>query len=80
MRAGQRTLDDLPWVGLWAELTVLAHLTAWPVPALQPDFRDDLLAFGSRVRDCAIAHACDLAVRSRSAVIVPRVDPVALAA
>jgi hypothetical protein len=32
------------------------------------------------VRDCAIAHACDLAVRSRSAVIVPRVEPAALAA
>jgi uncharacterized protein len=75
-RAG---LED-PRITLWAELAVLAHLTAWPVPALQPDFRDDLLAIGPRVRDCAIAHACDLAVRSRSAVIGPRVDPVALAA
>jgi hypothetical protein len=39
-----------------------------------------LLALDRQVRDCAIAHACDLAVRSRSEVIVPRVDPLALAA
>ncbi|HEY6786350.1 MAG TPA: helicase HerA-like domain-containing protein [Trebonia sp.] len=75
-RAG---LED-PRITLWAELAVLAHLTAWPVPTLQADFRDDLLAIAPRVRDCAIAHACDLAVRSRSAVIGPRVDPAALAA
>jgi hypothetical protein len=67
-------------ITLWAEIAVLAHLTAWPTPALQTVFRDDLLALDSRVRDCAIAHACDLAVRSRNAVIVPRVDPTALTA
>ena len=75
-RAG---LED-PRITLWAELAVLAHLTAWPTPALQADFRNDLLAIDARVRDCVIAHACDLAARSRSAVIAARVDPVALAA
>jgi hypothetical protein len=80
IRGAWRTGLEDPRIVLWAELAVLAHLTAWPVPAPQAEFRNDLLAIDPRMRDCAIAHACDLAVRSRSAVIVPRVDPVALAA
>jgi hypothetical protein len=31
MRGGQRALDGVPWVRLWAELAVLAHLTGWPI-------------------------------------------------
>ena len=36
MRGGQRALDDVPWIRLWAELAVLAHLTGWPMPVPDP--------------------------------------------
>jgi hypothetical protein len=36
MRGGQQALDVLPWVRLWAELAVLAHLTGWPMPVPRP--------------------------------------------
>ena len=37
MRGGQRLLDDVPLIRLWAELAVLAHLTGWPMPVPVPD-------------------------------------------
>ena len=37
MRMGQRLLDDVPLIRLWAELAVLAHLTGWPMPVPVPD-------------------------------------------
>ena len=36
MRHAQRALEDVPWIGLWAELAVLAHLTGWPMPVPRP--------------------------------------------
>jgi hypothetical protein len=79
VRGAWRACQEDPRITLWAQIAVLAHLTAWPVPAPQPGFLEDLLTLDPRERDCAIAQACDLAVRSRSAAIVPRVDPLALA-
>ena len=32
MRVAQRVLGEYPAVLLWAELSVLAHLTGWPMP------------------------------------------------
>ena len=62
MRAGQRVLGELPWVGLWAELAVLAHLTGWPAPVPVPATLAALRARPPRVAQCALSHAIDAAV------------------
>ncbi|HTR91723.1 MAG TPA: ATP-binding protein [Trebonia sp.] len=62
MRAGQRVLSELPWLGLWAELAVLAHLTGWPVPVPVPATLAALRARPPRVAQCALSHAIDAAV------------------
>ena len=62
MRAGQRVLVDLPWVVLWAELGVLAHLTGWPVPVPVPATLAALRERSPRVAHCALSHAVDAAV------------------
>jgi DNA helicase HerA-like ATPase len=36
IRGGERLLEDVPWLVAWAELTVLAHLTGWPMPVPVP--------------------------------------------
>jgi len=65
MRTAQRALDDFPWVRLWAELAVLAHLTGWPVPVPKPAVLARFRALTSRVSQCATAHAVDAAVAAR---------------
>jgi hypothetical protein len=62
MRAGQRLLGKLPWLRLWAELAVLAHLTGWPVPVPVPATLAALRAHPPRVAQCALSHAIDAAV------------------
>jgi uncharacterized protein len=79
MRAGQHAAADSP-VTLWAELSVLAHLTGWDLPALGETLTGRLRAMPSRLRDCAISHAVDAAVASRTPAIAKRVSPGALAA
>jgi hypothetical protein len=37
MRAAQHLLADQPWLRMWCELTVLAHLTGQPVPLPRPE-------------------------------------------
>jgi len=71
MRTAQRALDDFPWVRLWAELAVLAHLTGWPVPVPRPAVLARFRALTSRVSQCATAHAVDAAVAARPAVPNP---------
>jgi hypothetical protein len=71
MRAASRALDDLPWVGLWAELAVLAHLTGWPVPVPKPAALDDFTALPARVSQCALSHASDAAVAARPGIDRP---------
>jgi hypothetical protein len=76
MRGGERTLEDVPWLAAWAELTVLAHLTGWPMPVPLPEALAALRA-GNPGRDgsalarpalCALAQAADAAVAARPAV------------
>ncbi len=71
MRGGQRALDVMPWVRLWAELTVLAHLTGWPMPVPRPAALAALRAQPSRLAECGIAHAIDAAVAVRPAIARP---------
>lgn len=72
MRAGQRVLGELPWVRLWAELAVLAHLTGWPVPVPVPATLAALRARPPRVAQCALSHAIDAAVAARAEIVRPR--------
>jgi hypothetical protein len=71
MRGGQQALDVLPWVRLWAELTVLAHLTGWPMPVPTPAARAALLAQPARLAQCAVSHAIDAAVAVRPGIVRP---------
>lgn len=80
MHAAQRAAETDPRVVLWAELSVLAHLTGWPMPALTRPFADALRAMDSRSRDCALAHAVDAAAASRAVATCVRVSPHQLAA
>jgi DNA helicase HerA-like ATPase len=80
MRVAQRALDEYPAVRLWAELSVLAHLTGWPMPVPGTALLSLLQMMPSRLRDCAISHGVDAAVSVRVPVIARRVSPVGLAA
>jgi hypothetical protein len=79
MRRAQLLLADLPWLGLWAELAVLGHLTGWPTPALRADLIQVLHMVPVRLRECALSHAVDGAVATRSAQLSNRCDPDELA-
>jgi hypothetical protein len=65
MRGGQRALDGVPWVRLWAELAVLAHLTGWPMPVPTPAALAALREQPARLAQCATSHAVDAAVAVR---------------
>jgi DNA helicase HerA-like ATPase len=71
MRGGQRALDALPWVRLWAELAVLAHLTGWPMPVPAPAALAALRAQPARLAQCAASHAIDAAVAVRPGIARP---------
>jgi DNA helicase HerA-like ATPase len=79
MRMAQRALDEDPGLRLWAELSVLAHLTGWLMPVPGTELLSRLQAMPSRLRDCAISHGVDCAVNVRVPVIARRVSPVGLA-
>ena len=80
MRLAQRALDEYPAIRLWAELSVLGHLTGWPMPVPGTALLSLLQMMPSRLRDCAISHGVDTAVSVRVPVIARRVSPVGLAA
>jgi uncharacterized protein len=80
MRAAQRAAITDPRITLWAELTVVGHLTGWEMPRPSPAFTDALRVMDARLRDCAISHAADAAVAARVPAISMRVGPAALAA
>jgi uncharacterized protein len=71
MRGGQHLLEDVPWLRVWAELAVLAHLTGWPVPVPVPDALAVLRAQPTRRAQCALAHAVDAAVAVRPGTARP---------
>jgi hypothetical protein len=79
MRVAQRALDEYPAVRLWAELSVLGHLTGWPMPVPGTALLSLLQVMPSRLRDCAISHGVDAAVAARVPVIAARVSPAGLA-
>ena len=79
MRIAQRALDEYPAIRLWAELSVLAHLTGWPMPVPQTTLVSLVQMMPSRLRDCAISHGVDAALAARVPVIAGRVSPVGLA-
>lgn len=79
MRAAQRALERDPGIALWAELAVLAHLTGWAMPIPHVPLLDLLRAMSARLRDCALSHAVDAAVASRTPVISARVAAIGLA-
>jgi len=80
IRVAQRALEEYPAVRLWAELSVLAHLTGWPMPVPGTALLSLLQVMPSRLRDCAISHGVDAAVSVRVPAIVRRVSPAGLAA
>src|SRR6266536_1549795 len=52
MRVAQRALDEYPPVRLWTELSVLAHLTGWPMPVPRTALLSLLQMMPSRLRNC----------------------------
>ena len=80
VRVAQRALAQYPAVRLWTELSVLAHLTGWPMPVPRTPLVSLLQMMPSRPRDCAISHGVDAALAVRVPVIAGRVSPVGLAA
>jgi hypothetical protein len=78
VRAAQRAAVTDPRITLWAELTVIAHLTGWDMPRPAPAFTAALRATDGRLRDCAVSHAVGAAVAARVLAISSRVSPDAL--
>jgi hypothetical protein len=76
MREAAHLLGAEPWLTVWAELAVLAHLVGRPMPVPTPAATEALARRRIPVRqlDCALAHAVDQAVATRSAVLHPSVD------
>jgi uncharacterized protein len=79
MRSAQRAIDRHPGVALWAELSVLAHLTGWPMPIPAAPLLGLLRDLPARLRDCALSHGVDAAVATRAPLICARVSAPALA-
>ncbi|MBF9130316.1 ATP-binding protein [Plantactinospora sp. S1510] len=81
LRAAAHLLTAEPWLVVWAEFAVLAHLTGQPTPVPTSAVRTALVeqALPARTVDCALSHAVDEAVAVRSSVLQPTVDPAALA-
>ena len=79
VRAAQRAAISDPQITVWAELSVLAHLTGWLMPMPGPALTAALAAMTTRLRDCALSHAVDTAVASRIPVISTRLSGPALA-
>ena len=62
LRTARRTLDAMPWVRSWAELSVLGHLTGWPAPVPKPDVLAPFAALPARLTQCALSHAVEAAL------------------
>lgn len=81
MRAAQHLLATQPWLVVWAELTVLAHLTGCTTPTPDHTWLSMLRNVGAptRVLDCALSHAVDAAVAARVGLLQQKVQPEQLA-
>jgi DNA helicase HerA-like ATPase len=74
MRHAQRGLEESGWLVAWAELTVLAHLTGWPMPVPKPPRLAEFRELPARLAHCAVSHAVDAAVAVRGPAVAGRVD------
>jgi hypothetical protein len=79
IRAAQQAAARDPRITMWAELSVLAHLTGWTMPVPGRELAAALGAMQTGLRDCALTHAADAAVASRVPAISARVSGPALA-
>jgi uncharacterized protein len=79
MRLAQRELDGRPVLRLWTELTVLAHLTGWPMPVPRAAVLEPVRGLPARTRQCAIGHAVDEAIAGRAPALASRLNLAALA-
>jgi uncharacterized protein len=79
IRAAQHVLRRDSWLVLWAELAVLAHLIGCTTPKPRRSHLNAIQAMDVRTRDCALSHAIDHAVATRSTVIAERISPTDLA-
>jgi DNA helicase HerA-like ATPase len=77
IRAAQRALAAPGWVAAWAELTVLAHLSGWPMPVPTPDRLAEFRQLPIRLSQCAISLAVDAAAAARAPAIDTAPDPAA---
>jgi DNA helicase HerA-like ATPase len=80
IRGAQRALRAPGWVAVWAELTVLAHLSGWPMPVPTPARLAEFRQLPIRLRQCAVSLAVDAAVAARAATIDSAGSPAELAA
>lgn len=69
MRHALQLLLRAPWLTLWSELVVVAHLSGCRTPRVAERLLQQLRAENSRILDCAISHAIDAAVNARRATI-----------
>ncbi len=81
MREAQHLLSEQRWLTLWAELTVVAHLTGdvvlVPTDTVLRAFTTQQLP--TRQVECAISHSVDNAVLVRSSILAPTTKPLELA-
>jgi DNA helicase HerA-like ATPase len=80
IRGAQRALGASGWVAAWAELTVLAHLSGWPMPVPAPARLTEFRRLPVRLSQCATSLAVDTAVASRVAAIDSPGSPAGLGA
>jgi uncharacterized protein len=80
IRGAQRALGAPGWLAAWAELTVLAHLSGWPMPVPMPARLTEFRQLPLRLSQCATSLAVDAAVAARAAAIDSVGSPTALAA
>ena len=81
IRDGQRLLGTDSLLVVWAELSVVAHLTGWVTPSPNPDsLLSRLRQMDPRTRDCALSHSVEAAVASRTRPIAHTLSPSLLAA
>ncbi|MEU4191683.1 ATP-binding protein [Kribbella sp. NPDC026611] len=79
MRTAQQLLAEHPWLTIWSELTVLAHLAGYNTPTVDVSMLPPAGRIRMRDFDCALSHAVDAAIASRSALLQPTTDPDELA-
>ena len=79
IRYAERALETDPLLVVWAELGVLAHLVGEPLPVLRAEHLDALASWQPRDRECALSHAVDAAVATRTPTFATRLSPDELA-